>query len=177
MRRAGSIALALVAACGHDTTTMSTEPHRFGLTSPAFREGARIPTRHTADGEDVSPALRWEAPPEGTVELALVCHDPDAPRPQGWSHWVMAGLPPTRRDLPEGFDGAGTVVGKNDFDRLGWGGPSPPPGHGVHHYHFVLYALDHATSLRPGATLPQLEAAMRGHVLGKAELMGTYERR
>ena len=190
MNRALVVALLLVAGCGHDPATpardasRSSGPPSFPLTSPAFAEGATIPARFTADGEDVSPALRWQAPPAGTVELVLVCHDPDAPRPGGWTHWVLTGIPPTTRALPEGVDSAehptsvpGATSGKNDFGRLGYGGPSPPRGHGVHHYHFIVQALDRPSGARVGTTRLQLEAAVRGHVIGRAELVGTYERR
>jgi Raf kinase inhibitor-like YbhB/YbcL family protein len=154
------------------------------LTSTAFSPGAPIPARFTADGEDVSPPMAWSAPPAGTAELALVCHDPDAPHPGGWVHWVIYAVPPSRRDLPEGVEKVehpgnvqGAVQGKSDFDRLGWGGPSPPPGHGVHHYHFVLYALDRPTGLASGASLGELRRAMTDHILAQGELVGTYERR
>lgn len=191
-RPLGWLALAALVGCGcgHEPARPSAggagpaDSPRFGMSSEAFADGAPIPARFTADGQDVSPALRWEAPPAGTVELALVCHDPDAPRAAGWTHWVMSGIPATLRALPEGIETTerpaavpGAVAGKNDSGRLGWAGPSPPPGHGVHHYHFVLYALDRPTGLAPGATLRQLEAAIRGHVIGHADLVGTYERR
>lgn len=183
MSHAGAILIALLgaAACGQGASPRAAT---FPLTSTAFEAGRLIPTRHTADGEDRSPALRWGTPPAGTVELALVCHDPDAPRPGGWTHWVMAGIPATLRALPEGVPPSerpaaipGAVAGKNDFGRLGWAGPSPPTGHGVHHYHFILYALDRPTHLPPGASLGELESAIEGHVLGRAELIGIYERR
>jgi len=183
------LSLSLLGGCGHDPSTpardasSANEPPSFPLTSPAFAHGAAIPTRFTADGADLSPALRWQAPPAGTVELALVCHDPDAPRAEGWTHWVLTGIPPSTRSLPEGLDAAehpsavaGATSGKNDFGRLGYGGPSPPPGHGVHHYHFFLYALDRPSGAPVGVTRQQLDRRIRGHVVGRAELVGTYER-
>jgi len=175
--------LAAVAACGHEAPP-ARSPASLSLSSRAFEAGQPIPPRFTADGEDRSPPLAWAAPPAGTVELALVCHDPDAPRPGGWTHWVLTGIPPTLRELPEGVAAGerpgnvpGAIAGKNDFGRFGWGGPSPPRGHGPHHYHFVLYALDRPTGLSPGASLRDLERAIEGHVLGRGELIGTYERR
>lgn len=148
----------------------------FELKSPAFDRQAPIPRRHTGEGEDVSPALEWKGAPQGTKELALVCDDPDAPRPKPWVHWVLYGIPAATTGLAEGDEGD-AVEGKNDFGRPGYGGPMPPKGHGVHHYHFKLYALDAPAGLEPGATKEQLLAAIRGHVLAETELVGTYERR
>jgi Raf kinase inhibitor-like YbhB/YbcL family protein len=153
--------------------------------SSAFEEGGRIPKRHTGEGEDVSPALAWGEVPSGTRELALVCDDPDAPSPQPWVHWVIYKLAAELRALPEGIaaterpgEPAGAVQGRNSWpsDNVGYRGPMPPPGHGVHHYHFKLYALDAALELAPGATKEELLRAMDGHVLGQGEVVGTYER-
>jgi Raf kinase inhibitor-like YbhB/YbcL family protein len=149
------------------------------LTSTAFTEGQPIPARYTADGENVSPPLRWDAPPDATRGLALVCEDPDAPRGT-WTHWVVFNLPPNCRELAEGAgrnggvpDGA--VEGLNDFGRLGYGGPSPPPGK-PHRYFFKLYALDAPLDLQSGLSRPELLAAMKGHVLDQAILVGKYGR-
>jgi Raf kinase inhibitor-like YbhB/YbcL family protein len=153
----------------------------FQLKSPAFEPGASIPVRHTCDGEDRSPRLEWTEPPAGTKTLALIVDDPDAPVGD-WVHWVVSDLPAGTRSLAEGIpkDGrlkepAGAVQGKNDFGRLGWGGPCPPPGK-PHRYFFKLYALDVALGLEPGATKADVERAIRGHVLAKAEIFGTYAR-
>jgi Raf kinase inhibitor-like YbhB/YbcL family protein len=150
------------------------------LKSTAFRDGQRIPEKHTADGEDVSPPLSWSGTPRGTVSQALVCEDPDAPRGT-WSHWVVYNLPAEARQLPEALppDAApaeGAAQGKNDFGKPGYGGPSPPPGK-PHRYFFKLYALNTRLDLPPGATREQLEQAARGHVLGEGYLVGTYGRR
>ncbi|MBI2897076.1 MAG: YbhB/YbcL family Raf kinase inhibitor-like protein [Deltaproteobacteria bacterium] len=169
---------------GDAATAAADPPARLTLTSSVFSDGSTIPVRHTADAEDLSPPLRWSAPPAGTAELALVCHDPDAPRPGGWVHWVIFGLSPALRELPEDVDKiarpsdvSGAVQGTNDFGDTSWGGPSPPRGHGVHHYHFVLYALDRPSGLARGARMAELESAIRGHILARGELVGTYERR
>jgi Raf kinase inhibitor-like YbhB/YbcL family protein len=146
------------------------------LSSPAFDSGKPIPRRHTGEGEDLSPPLVWSGLPPGTLELALICDDPDAPRPTPWVHWVRYGIPPTTRSLPEGAARPG-VDGANSWpEGKGYRGPMPPPGHGVHHYHFRLYALDTTLDLEPGATKAQLLAAMQDHILAMADLVGTYER-
>jgi hypothetical protein len=155
-----------------------TTPQPLTLSSPAFRNGARIPKKHACkpEGENVSPPLAWTGAPAATRELALLCDDPDAPRAEPWVHWVLYGIPADRTSLAEGETGVG-VAGKNDWKKTEWGGPLPPAGSGVHHYHFRLYALDAPLQLAPGATKPELLAALEGHVLATAELVGTYERK
>jgi len=148
------------------------------LTSTAFQEGAPIPSRYTCEGDDVSPPLAWSEPPAGTKSFALISDDPDAPG-KTWVHWVVYNLPPSARQLPEGVLAQrelpdGTRHGMTDFGRVGYGGPCPPGG--THRYFFTLYALDAMLSLPPGATKPKLEAAMKGHLLAEAQLMGTYKR-
>src|SRR5262245_19949204 len=149
------------------------------LSSTAFEDGRPIPTKYTGDGPDVSPPLAWTDPPAGTRSFALVCDDPDAPRGT-WTHWVAFNLPASARSLGEGTprDATlpdGTVQGKNDFGKLGYGGPAPPPGK-PHRYFFKLYALDASLGLGPGATREQLLGALKGHTLAEAQLMGTYGR-
>ncbi len=152
----------------------------FHLSSDAFLSGDMIPIRHTCEGRDLSPPLTWGDPPEGTRSFALVCEDPDAPRGI-WVHWVLFNLPAQVRGLPQGVEpdpelADGSRQGRNDFGRLGYGGPCPPPGRGPHRYYFRLYALDTLLALPPGATRADLLAAMDGHVLATAELMGRFER-
>ena len=153
------------------------------LTSSAFSAGGSIPSRHTCDGEDVSPPLAWGDPPPGTKSFALVADDPDAPDPKAprmrWVHWVVYDLAAGARALPEAVRSAadlpaGARMGKNDWNKAAWGGPCPPIGR--HRYFFTLYALDVALGDRGGLTKRELEAAMKGHVLGQAELVGTYQR-
>lgn len=150
------------------------------LSSPSFADGASIPVQFTCQGADLSPALNWSAPPEGTASLALICDDPDAPAGT-WVHWVVYNLPPTVRSLPEGVPKSqevpgGGLQGLNDFRKVGWGGPCPPPG-GPHRYFFRLYALKAPLPLPPGASRAQLDRAMQGQILGTGQLMGTYRRR
>jgi Raf kinase inhibitor-like YbhB/YbcL family protein len=149
------------------------------LTTNAFREGETIPKPYTADGKDVSPPLQWGEPPAGTKSFALICDDPDAPRGI-WVHWVVYHLPAALRKLDEGVPTQpdlpnGGKQGKNDFGKIGYGGPAPPKGK-PHRYLFKLYALDASLDLPPGATKEQLVKAMAGHVLGEGQLMGTYGR-
>jgi Raf kinase inhibitor-like YbhB/YbcL family protein len=151
----------------------------FELTSSAFREGESIPRQYTGDGRNLSPPLQWSDPPANTSSLALICEDPDAPRGT-FTHWVIFNVPAKSRELKEGIPPEatlpdGTVQGKNDFGKIGYGGPAPPPGK-PHRYFFKLYALDRVLELRPGATRSQLLAAMKGHVLDEAQLMGIYGR-
>ena len=146
------------------------------VSSPAFSPGDSIPKKHTSEGPDVSPALTWTGLPEGTKEVALICEDPDAPRPEPWVHWVVYKIPATQTGFPEGSV-QGTLEGENDFGRTGYGGPMPPKGHGVHHYHFKIYALDAELEVDAGLTKDQLLETMRGHVIAEGELIGTYERR
>jgi Raf kinase inhibitor-like YbhB/YbcL family protein len=151
------------------------------LTSGAFAAGSGIPSKHTCDGADVSPSLSWSGAPAGTVAFALIADDPDAPAGT-WVHWVLFNLPGNLTGLPEGVsktdqlvDFGGTLQGRNDFRRIGYGGPCPPPGK-PHRYFFKLYALNAALPLKAGATKQEVERAMRGHVLAETSLMGTYAR-
>lgn len=150
------------------------------LTSTAFEAGAGIPERYTCDGADLSPPLKWIGVPEATKGLALICDDPDAPL-KTWVHWVVYGIPPGATELAEGVPGKETLPdgsrqGRNDFGRKSYGGPCPPRGK-PHRYFFKLYALDAELDLEPGARKKDLEKAMKGHVLARGELVGTYRRK
>jgi len=153
------------------------------IRSDAFDNGRAIPRRHGEDGEDLSPPLTWSNPPEGTRELALIVDDPDAPRAEPWVHWVLYKIPADVRTLHEGIAGTptldvppGAMQGKNSWGTDGYRGPAPPKGHGTHHYHFHLYALDAPLRAAQGLDKAGLREAMQGHVLAEAELIGTYER-
>jgi hypothetical protein len=157
--------------------------NEFKLTSSAFGANQPIPKKYSSEANDVSPPLTWQGAPPGTQSYALLCDDPDAPIGT-FTHWVLYGLPANATSLPEGVAKTDTVLalggakqGMNDFGRIGWGGPCPPRGHGVHHYHFTLYALDIEPGLAPRATKRKLEEALKGHILAQAELVGTYERK
>jgi Raf kinase inhibitor-like YbhB/YbcL family protein len=145
----------------------------FRLTSPAFEPGAAIPARYACDGDDVSPPLRWEDPPAETAALALIVEDPDAPRGT-FTHWIGWGLPPVVRELPEGVEPP--AAGRNDFGSVGYRGPCPPPGHGVHRYFFRLYALTAEPELEPGASAREFHDAITTLIVDATELVGTYRR-
>jgi len=149
------------------------------LTSTAFQDGRPIPRQYTGDEKNISPPLKWRDPPEGTRSFALICEDPDAPRGT-FTHWVLFDLPAKSHELNESLppDAAlpnGATQGINSFGKVGYGGPAPPPGK-PHRYFFKLYALDRVLGLHTGATKDELLRAMEGHVLGEAQLMGTYAR-
>lgn len=151
----------------------------FQIISPAFSNDATIPKNYTCDGPDLSPPLSWTGAPSGTKIFALIADDPDAPAGT-WVHWVLYNLPATAKDLPEGVKKEeqlpdGTLQGRNDFRKIGYNGPCPPPGK-PHRYFFKLYALNSNLSLKAGATKAELESAMKGHVLAQAELIGKYGR-
>lgn len=148
------------------------------VTSFAFKEGEAIPAQYTCEGRDASPPLAWTDPPDGTKSFALISDDPDAPM-KTWVHWVLYDLPASIRSLPQGMPvdaqlPDGSRQGVTDFGRTGYGGPCPPSG--THRYYFKLYALDTTLSLSAQATKAHVEAAMKGHVLAQAQLMGTYRR-
>ncbi|MCS4502549.1 hypothetical protein KBTX_00685 [wastewater metagenome] len=149
------------------------------LTSAAFENGGAIPTRHTGEGDDVSPPLAWSGAPEGTRGFAVICHDPDAPLVSpngtyGFVHWVLYNIPGSVTSLSEGM--TDYTAGRNNMDKVGYNGPMPPEGHGVHRYYFWVLALDQATELPEGLTMWQLLERLEPHIIGMNRLMGTYER-
>jgi Raf kinase inhibitor-like YbhB/YbcL family protein len=153
------------------------------LRSAAFSHGKPIPLRHTADGQDLSPELEWSGVPAAAQELALIVDDPDAPTKEPWVHWIIYKLPSDTPGLPEGVGAAprlnvptGAIQGKNSWKTVGYRGPAPPKGHGVHRYFFKLHALDAALGLAPGLDKAALLEAMRDHIVAQAELVGTYSR-
>ena len=154
-------------------------PGKLELKTAAFRAGGTIPDQYTCSGENVSPALFWNQPPLGARSFALIMDDPDAPAGT-WVHWVIYDLPASVRQLPEHVspnDGsaAGGKQGLNDFQQVGYGGPCPPLGT-PHRYFFRLYALDTVLNLRGTVHRHDVDAAMKGHILARAELMATYGR-
>jgi Raf kinase inhibitor-like YbhB/YbcL family protein len=173
----------VLAGCASRTETpvspIEQTPTALAVTSPNFESGQPIPQKYTCQGEDLSPALRWDAPPEGTQSLALIMDDPDAPAGT-WVHWVVYHNPADARELAEGASQAnatrfnlpaGTIQGETGFKRADYGGPCPPSG--THRYFFRLYALDVSLD-QPGLDKDALLGAMQGHVLATGELMGTY---
>jgi Raf kinase inhibitor-like YbhB/YbcL family protein len=148
------------------------------ITSAAFEQGGMIPKKYTGDAENISPPLAWSEIPGQAKSLALIVDDPDAPSGD-WVHWVVYNMPATMKEMPEDIGpdervpGIG-IQGKNDFGKIGWGGPYPPSG--THRYFFRLYALDVVLDDLPGLTKKQLLAAIQGHILAQGELMGQYKR-
>jgi Raf kinase inhibitor-like YbhB/YbcL family protein len=148
------------------------------ITSSAFEDGGLIPAKYTCDGADISPPLQWDAVPEGTRSIALICDDPDAPMGT-WVHWVLFNLPSDAKELAENIPTEETLPngakqGVNDFGRIGYGGPCPPGG--THRYFFKIYALDTEVGLQAGADKRRLLKMMEGHILGQDQLIGKYKR-
>ncbi len=177
------LVLAPVASCGSSALSSHRRadpaPSGFRIASTAFSEGEFIPSRFTCNGEDISPALRWTAPPNGTRSFILIVEDPDAPGGV-WTHWVVYNLPAQARAMPENVPmqetlPTGGLQGLNSFGHIGYGGPCPPPGN-PHHYFFRLYALDTTLSLKAGASKAEVLGAAKGHFLGEAQLMGRFKR-
>ena len=149
------------------------------ISTTAFSNGGNIPKKYSCDGADVSPPLAWSSAPAGTQSFALIADDPDAPVGL-WVHWVLYNVPAGTTELAEGTDkkdelAGGALQGRNDFRKIGYGGPCPPPGK-AHRYYFKLYALDTKLNLKSGASKSDLEQAMKGHILEQSQLMGKYGR-
>ncbi len=154
-------------------------PVAFTISSTSFSSGGDIAKKFTCDGADVSPQLTWTDPPAGTKSMALLADDPDAPV-GNWNHWVLWNLPAESRQLAENVAKTaqlpdGSVQGLNDFRKAGYNGPCPPPGK-PHRFYFKIFALDTKLDLKGTAGKPELEAAMKGHILAQAEWMGRYRR-
>lgn len=150
------------------------------IRSPAFFIGNTIPFKYTCDGDNISPPLQWESPPQGTNSFALILDDPDAPDGT-FTHWVVYNLPADTRELAEGIAKQpklhkGIMQGKNSFGDVGFGGPCPPKKDGAHRYFFKILALDKLLDLPPGVSKEEVLAAMEGHILDAAEVMGRYAR-
>jgi Raf kinase inhibitor-like YbhB/YbcL family protein len=173
------LVLGVLAATSFGSSSKGEKAMTLELKSAAFTPGSDIPKKFTCDGPDVSPALSWSELPANTQSISLIMDDPDAPAGT-WVHWVLYDLPATMRELPENVPKDRDLKnsarqGSNDFGRIGYGGPCPPPGR-AHRYFFKLYALDAKTNLSPGATKAELERAMKGRILAQGELMGRYKR-
>jgi Raf kinase inhibitor-like YbhB/YbcL family protein len=170
-------ALALPQTTRHSPKKKKTSG--FQITSPAFHGGGTIPEKFSCQGENISPQLNWKGAPAETKAFALVVHDPDAPHVGGFTHWVAYNIPANVSQIAENapkqeqFPGGG-MQGKNDDGKIGYTGPCPPSG--THRYYFYLYALNGELDLQPGATAQDLDKAMEGHVLGKAEMMGKFSK-
>jgi hypothetical protein len=152
----------------------------FSLSSPAFSNGQAIPAKYTCDGENLSPPLQWSGAPNEARSFVLIVEEPDAPAGI-FRHWAVYDLPANVTALPEGIGSQGSAEtlnqGVNDFRHANYGGPCPLPGHGTHHYHFRLAALDTSRLVvSPGAEVADLWRAAEPHILAQTELVGTYAR-
>jgi len=164
------LAVSFSSAIGKERKNMS----EMKITSPAFVTNGYIPARFTCDGTDINPPLEIAHVSAEAKSLALIVDDPDAPVGM-WVHWVVWNIDPATREIAEDTVPNGASQGKNDWKRNGFGGPCPPSG--VHRYFFKLYALDTKLNLGAGTTKRDLEKAMQGHILAKAEMIGLYKRR
>jgi Raf kinase inhibitor-like YbhB/YbcL family protein len=149
------------------------------ISSPAFNEGDKIPPEYTCDGQDISPQIDWGVIPKEARSLVLIVDDPDAPS-GAFTHWVIFNIPPGRSQLLRGLPltpelSDGSIQGSNDFGRIGYAGPCPPPGM-PHRYHFNLYALDKQIDLNAGCSKYQVLDAIKGHILSQGKFSGTYQR-
>lgn len=144
------------------------------LSSPSFEDGARIPHEYGYTAANTNPPLEIENVPVETASLVLIVDDPDAEQPTGkvWDHWIVWNIPPDTRAIPEGWSPDEAVEGQNSFGEVGWGGPNPPDRE--HTYRFLLYALDATLDIPRGAHKDEVYDAASGHMVGKAELTGTY---
>jgi Raf kinase inhibitor-like YbhB/YbcL family protein len=149
------------------------------ISSSSFQDGQSIPKLYTADGQDISPELKWQGTPPSTKSFVLICDDPDAPMGT-WTHWLLYAIPSNERELQADLSKQSTLAngskqGTNSFGRIGYGGPAPPPGK-THRYFFKLFALDTVLDLRSGVNAAVLERAMSHHILAQGQLMGRYSR-
>jgi Raf kinase inhibitor-like YbhB/YbcL family protein len=185
---AGLLGLLASPGCGRSDSLPDEDPNRLTiqLRSPVFSDGGMIPKAFTCDGSDRSPPLEWSGVPTSARSLALICDDPDAPMGT-WSHWVVFNLPPEVKTLKEGIPADETISvskgtessgkarqGRNDFKKIGYGGPCPPSG--THRYFFRLYALDAGLELSSTATRAEVLKAIQGHILAEGRLIGKYQR-
>lgn len=145
------------------------------ISSPAFAALETIPKRYTSEGENISPPLQWNKIPPETKEFALICHDPDAPLPWGFTHWIVYNIPSNITEIKEAAGDLFTA-GVNSSGSKGYIGPAPPQGHGVHHYYFWLYALNQSLDLQAGLNREELLHAIADWVTAQARLVGTYQR-
>lgn len=184
--RRSDLMFAMVWYCGGSNLRhIEMEVHAMGfalsamqVSSAAFDQHGKIPVKYTGEGEDISPPLQWTEVPDGTSSFAVVCHDPDAPVVKasgyGFVHWVLYNLSGATRGVSE--DNRVGTQGANDFQKLGYGGPMPPEGHGTHHYYFWVLAMNRQPDLEPGLTLEGLLKQVEPHVIGMNRLVGSYKR-
>lgn len=168
----------VVAACARDAASDVADNQEvvgvLRLTSPSFQHNEVIPAKFTCEGDDVNPEFRIDGVPSSAKSLVLIMDDPDAPA-RVWEHWTVINIPPATTAIAEDSVPTGATQLTNDFRKVEWGGPCPPPGK-VHRYQFKLYALDTVLNLGPSSRKADVEKAMKGHVIEEAVLVGTYKR-
>ena len=139
---------------------------------------AQVLNAHGCTGGNVSPQLSWNMPPVNTKSFAIICHDPDAPKPNGWYHWLMVNIPVETKSIEQGGKIKGALETITDFETTGYGGACPPIGHGVHHYHFTIYALDvEKLDVKKDDKPVDVEAIVQKHAIAKSTITGLYERK
>ncbi|MGZ3497468.1 MAG: YbhB/YbcL family Raf kinase inhibitor-like protein [Vulcanimicrobiaceae bacterium] len=176
MRKIAGLAASLALVAGGAAAGVTDS---FSLTSTTFKNNGYLPKSTVYDkagcnGENRSPDLAWSGAPKATKSFAVIMHDPDAPAPGGWYHWVVYNVPSTTHSFATAEQIPPNELGKTSWGEIGYGGPCPPPGK-PHHYHFTLYALDTAHLGGDALTGPQVESAVRGHVLAQTTLTGLYK--
>jgi hypothetical protein len=169
----------LIVGCKHTEQPLKEGEMALTVLSSAFQEGDRIPSKYTCQGQDISPPLAWSQTPAGIQSFALIMDDPDAPGGV-FTHWVLYNIPANIQELPEAMPAEGqlpnrALQGKNDFGRIGYSGPCPPPGR-PHRYQFTLYALNQPLDSKAGASKKQVLSAMQGHIVAQGQLTGIYQR-
>jgi Raf kinase inhibitor-like YbhB/YbcL family protein len=176
---AGTLFLTLLGASASSPQASQNTHAKFELTSSAFEADGTIPTKYSCAGDDVSPELSWKNAPKETQSFVLIVDDPDNPK-KVIVHWLVYDLPATAHELPESTPDKpvlpdGSKQGKNEDAKTRWRGPCPSQG-AAHHYFFKLYALDQPMGLKPKATRAQIDAAIKGHILAEAELIGRFQK-
>jgi Raf kinase inhibitor-like YbhB/YbcL family protein len=175
----GCLSLACCVSALAQTAQAPASAAKFELTSTSFEPDGTIPTKYSCSGDNISPELSWRNAPKETQSLVLIVDDPDNPK-KVVVHWLVYDLPPATHELAEATPDKATLPdgakqGKNEDGKTRWRGPCPPQG-AAHHYFFKLYALDQPTGLKTKATRAQIDAAIKGHVLAEAELIGRYQK-
>jgi Raf kinase inhibitor-like YbhB/YbcL family protein len=163
----------VLAAMALAVTGLAAGGGKMKITSAAFQNGGNIPSKFTCDGADTNPPLRFEGAPAEAKSLVLIVDDPDAPSGL-FTHWLVWNMDAKTTEIAEGGGSSIGTQGKNDFGKLGYGGPCPPSG--THRYYFKVFALDNQLDLAAGSKRAQLDSAMKGHVIAQGELMGRYSR-
>ena len=173
------IILASILYLSCDKSSSAKNYPKLTLSSNSYQNEGIIPKKYTCEGENISPHIAWKDFPKNTKSFVLIMDDPDAPMGT-FTHWIVYDIPVSITEFPEGLKGVDTSKfkqGKNDFGKIGYGGPCPPKGHGYHRYYFKVYALDiESLSLGEGVKVGEVEDKMKGHILATGTYMGKFKR-